>query len=486
MNKEEKIYGMQKPIIELKNVDVEIKNNTILKSINWELNTNDHWAIIGANGSGKSTLLRLLAGILWPKPGSGIRKYNFHGTAQTDAVEALKKISVVSHELQDSYTKLGWGFTAIDIVLSGIKKTNVPRLDSEPADLIRARSYLRTLGLAKLGEKSFLKLSRGQQRRVLIARSLAFKPMVLILDEPLAGLDKEARESLINTIELISSKILTICSFHKAEGLPVNTNNLLYLSDGRIIKKEKVNIIKNKYGKLEKKSLQNHDPPSNIDKDIMIDIHNASIWFDKSRILSKINWKIYKNQHWQITGPNGSGKSTLIRLLHGQIRPAKGGYIKFLGFTKPENVWSLRKKISWVSPELQANYNYKANVFECIGSGFDSSIGLIRKLNDHEIEIIENLMDIFKLESLKLRDVKSLSYGQFRRVLIARAIVHKPKILLLDEPWEGLDPENHNLINKILNEIIDSGTQLICATHIDSHNENFKLKIELNNGRISN
>ena len=485
MTKSKRINYKKLPIININNVDVDINNNKILRSLNWELRSDDHWAIIGSNGSGKTSFLKLISGTLWPKPGSGTRRYNFDGKTHTDAVEALKRISVVSHELQDSYANLGWDFKAIDIVISGIKKTNIPRLESSPADCIRARSYLRKLGLTKLNEKPFLELSRGQQRRILIARALAFNPKVLILDEPVAGLDRESRKSLKNIIELISSRIITICSYHNDQDLPINTNNLLYLSNGTISK----NIAIDKIEKMQHKddtnqSLIEEKKLVNKHKEIIVDIHNASIWINKNRILSNINWKIYKNQHWQIIGPNGSGKSTLLRLLHGQIRPAKGGYIEYSGIQDAKNVWSLRRQISWVSPELQSNYNYKTNVFDCIGSGFDSSIGLIRKLTPNELKIVQNLMEKFNLDSLKKRDIKTLSYGQFRRVLIARSIVHMPKLLLLDEPWEGLDTENQYLINNIIQEIVESGTQLICATHIDSGNKNFKFTIQLNHGKL--
>ena len=485
MTKSKIINHKKLPIINISNVDVDINNNKVLRSLNWQLGSNDHWAIIGSNGSGKTSFLKLISGALWPKPGSGTRSYNFDGKAHTDAVEALKRISVVSHELQDSYANLGWDFKAIDIVISGIKKTNIPRLESSPADNIRARSYLKKLGLTKLNEKPFLELSRGQQRRILIARALAFNPKVLILDEPVAGLDKESRQSLRNIIELISSTTITICSYHNDKDLPNNTNNLLYLSNGKISKNKAITKIEKTHHKdIINQSSFEGEQTSNKDKEVIIDIHDASIWINKNRILSKINWKIYKNQHWQIIGPNGSGKSTLLRLLHGQIRPAKGGYIKYLGIKDAKNVWSLRRQVAWVSPELQSNYNYKTNVFDCIGSGFDSSIGLIRKLTSDELKTVQNLIEKFNLDSLKKRDIKNLSYGQFRRVLIARSIVHMPKLLLLDEPWEGLDTENQYLINNIIQEIVKSGTQLICATHIDSGNKNFKFTIKLNHGKL--
>ena len=147
-------------------------------------------------------------------------------------------------------------------------------------------------------------------------------------------------------------------------------------------------------------------------------------------------------------------------------------------------MWSLRRQIAWVSPELQAGYWYPTNVRECIGSGFDSSIGQTRRLKPEEHRIVEELLEQFELVDLATRNVKALSYGQFRRVLIARAVVYAPKVLLLDEPWEGLDPGNLDLVTRELNQIIARGSQLICATHLTINGAQFNREMRIEKGRI--
>ena len=89
-------------------------------------------------------------------------------------------------------------------------------------------------------------------------------------------------------------------------------------------------------------------------------------------------------EHWLVRGPNGSGKSTFLRMLHGQLRPALGGSIRFPGIDNPDNVWDLRKQVAWVSPELQAGYWYPSTARQCIYSGFDSSIGQTRRMTAAE------------------------------------------------------------------------------------------------------
>ena len=137
-----------------------------------------------------------------------------------------------------------------------------------------------------------------------------------------------------------------------------------------------------------------------------------------------------------------------------------------------------------VSPELQAGYWYPSTVYQCIASGFEASIGQTRRLKRAEADLVAELLEQFELADLTERNVKALSYGQFRRVLIARAVVHRPKVLLLDELWEGLDSGNLDLVMRELNQIIARGTQLVCATHLQRYTEQFNRELVLDHGRI--
>lgn len=480
--------GPDRPLVRLQGVDVALAGNIVLHDLNWELHAGEHWAVVGPNGSGKTSLLRLIAGTLWPAPNSGNRRYDFDGDLQIDAVQALGKITLVGHELQDRYTRLGWNFDAVDVVLSGLKRTDVPRHETEPQDWIRARGVLRKLKLLHLADRPFLELSRGEQRRVLIARGLAFKPVILILDEPVAGLDAASRRALNETVEQISESTTILCSYHQAKNLPRNMNRILRLADGRVTESGPIAANLDAYGDHADStapSVASPQPIAESEAKTIIDVRHADAWLEKHRALTDITWKLMEGEHWQLTGPNGAGKSTFLRLLHGQIRPAKGGNIEFPGIDDPDNVWSLRRQIAWVSPELQAGYWYPSTVYQCIASGFESSIGQTRRLKPAEAEVVDELLEQFELLDLVKRNVKALSYGQFRRVLIARAVVHGPKVLLLDEPWEGMDDGNLELVTHELSQIIARGTQLVCATHLHRHSEQFNRELVIERGRIA-
>ena len=202
-------------------------------------------------------------------------------------------------------------------------------------------------------------------------------------------------------------------------------------------------------------------------------------------MLQDITWRLLEHEHWLVTGANGSGKSSFLRLVHGQLRPALGGEIRWPALGDPRNVWTLRKQVAWVAAELQAGYRYPSTVRECVASGFESSIGLTRRPNDEERVRVEELLARFDLSEIAQRRLATLSYGQVRRALVARALVARPRILLLDEPWEGLDRSNAALLNDHLRSVMAAGTQLVCASHLDAHRELFTHELVLEHGAVA-
>ena len=473
----------------LERVDVDIAGIPVLRGIDWQLNPKTFWGVIGANGSGKSTFLALVAGLLWPAPGRGLRRYDFGNGIQTDAIEARRRITLVGPELQNRYARASWNFTAEAVVMSGVFRTDIPRFRPSPADKIRAHALLRESGLAYLAERRFLELSRGEQRRVLIARALAFRPSVLLLDEPASGLDRDARRELETMLERIAATTTIVCSAHEARDLPSPAIDVLCLERGRITARsrpeaaptagrgarEKVAVTKGQESRAELAPTRGP----------LIEIEHADVWMRGRRVLHDVDWRLGNAEHWRISGANGAGKSTFLKLLHGQLRPARGGTIRWPALGNPRNVWQLRRRIGYVSAELHADYRYPSTVRQCVASGIDSSIGLTRALAAPEEARVADLLERFALTPLANRALTTLSYGKMHCVLLARTLINAPRILLLDEPWEGLDAETRALVRTQIAAAMTAGTQIVCASHVGDVDLKLTHEATIAGGRLS-
>jgi molybdate transport system ATP-binding protein len=486
-------------LIDVADVDVAVAGTTLLHRVSWRLGPRQHWGVVGANGSGKSTFLALLSGARWPVPGRGSRTYDFGNGPQRDAIDARREITLVGHELQDRYAHWGWNFRALDVVLSGIFRTDVPRKQPATAEALRARAILRDLGLEHLADRPFLELSRGEQRRVLIARSLAFRPSVLLLDEPASGLDAAARRTLNDMLARVAERAQLIVTGHATDDIPAIATHILEIASGHIIAsgtaaeaRARARRSSGNQPKLEsgvpaaaRAARSDVPPPAQGNGTVLIDVRDADVWLGGRRVLHALDWRLREGQHWLVTGANGAGKSSFLRLLHGQLRPSIGGGVSWPGLGDPGSIWVLRRSVAWVSPELQAGYRYRSTVHDCIASGFDSSLGLVRALRPEERERVAVLLERFDLAALAARKLTELSYGQFRRVLLARALVHRPRVLLMDEPWEGLDRQTGALLARRLAESVAEGTQLVCASHLAIDVDRYTHELVLDRGSIA-
>jgi molybdate transport system ATP-binding protein len=475
------------PLVTLDHVDVDLAGTPVLHDITWRLDRGEHWGIVGANGSGKSTLLGLIAGTIWPAPDRGTRRYDFGAGEETDAVRARSEIVLVGHELQDRYARMAWNFTVLDVVLSGIYRTDVPRRRPAAGQRERALAVLRRLGVAALAERRFLELSRGEQRRVLIVRGIAFEPTVLLLDEPASGLDARARVELDALLELVAKECTLVCAAHVSADLPALIGRYLLIDRGRVetVERDARERAVTKSGGAASAQVGGSGADTAPRGDLpLIALTGADVWLAGRRVLHDVAWRLMPGEHWLVTGPNGSGKSSFLRVLHGQLRPALGGAVTWPALGNPRDVWELRKQVAWVSAELQAAYRYPSTVRACIASGFTSSVGATRRPTPEEARRIDELLEELELGSLAERLLSTLSYGQARRALLGRLLANRPRVLLLDEPWEGLDAPMAELLNTVLERVAAAGTQLVCASHLATHRSRFTHELALAEGRI--
>jgi molybdate transport system ATP-binding protein len=390
---------------------------------------------------------------------------------------------LLGHELQDRYVARGWNFRARDVVLSGLTRSDIPKRRTTPNLVARADALLHRLGLGHLAERRLLELSRGEQRRVLIARALATDPVLLLLDEPASGLDAEACAALNELLRGAAGSTQVVVAAHRRAELPAIVTDVAVLEAGRLSRSAPVETGQSLATGTGAASANGNDAATSSDEEL-IALEAVDVWLDGQRVLTGIDWTLRSGEHWLITGPNGAGKSTLLRLLHGELRPARGGTIRWPGLSNPRSVWALRRKLSLVSPELQSRYLYPTTVFDAIASGLHASIGVVRAPGPAERDRVAGLVAEFGLEPFANRLLTSLSYGQRHRALIARTLVTQPRILLLDEPWAGLDPASIDVVRRVIDTRVAAGLQVIAVSHVGAGGLPINRRLELIGGRI--
>jgi molybdate transport system ATP-binding protein len=428
-----------KKLIEIQNASVRLDNTIVLEDIDWQIFKGESWILYGSNGSGKTTLINLLLGKL---PNFKGRVYNHLSTKET-----IEYIGFEEHQ------KL-------------IKQEL----------MIAESSYF--AGNLDFDKNKLSNLSTGESRKYLIKKAVEQNPALLILDEPYDGLDTESRKQLKIFIEnCIQAGANIVLVSHRFEEFPDNISKFLILSNGRILKKyENIKsqaVIKRLIKKISKvnKSINNiefiYENFEDYTGKYVIEMDKVNIRYGEKVIFKDFSWKVKNGENWVITGPNGSGKSTLTKLITGDIPQAYSNFIEILGKRLGDNtnLWELKKNLGIVSPELQLNYLSNSSVIDVIASGIFDSVGLYRNISAKETKKIIKLSEALDMAHLLERPFKLLSNGQRRIVLIARALIKPPKILILDEPTAGLDAINRLKIMQIIENITKTQTSVVMITH---------------------
>ena len=484
----------RRPLIEIEHVFVTYPGTErhILNDFNLTLYEGEHAVIRGGNGAGKSTLLRLLRGEQWPDQIDHRRagRELWHGPEGMDSspLTGRKVTSMVSAMQQERVVHQEWRVDGERLVLGGF--SDAIYIAQQPTSEMCETAYqlVRLLGGVHLLKKPVTAMSQGQLRLMLVARSLVRKPEVLLLDEVTDGLDARARNTLLDALERASELSTLVMTTHRPETLPSWIGRQIVLENGKAVD-----------GPMLETAVEPEKEPAPVASapelkgirgcSARIAIKDASVFIDRVPVLYDINWTINPGENWAVLGGNGAGKSTLLRLLAGDEIVAYGGEIvrelpRQGGVVDRLEV--LRKGVRLVSDRQQATYTYDITGEELVFSGIDNSVGVYREPSEKELAQVTDILASLHLEFLAKRTIRSCSTGEFRRLLLARALAGEPDLLLLDEPFSGLDAPSRNEFFALLNQLARQGVQMILVTH---HKADIFPAIthmlQLENGRIS-
>lgn len=453
------------PCIELNNVIPRLPDSPFTSPINWHIRTDEVWGVVGPNGSGKSLLAGLVQGKIAVQSGN-IRYHFLKDTEDANGfihpARQIKKIDFNSAYSLLDYRELFYqqrfnNFANEEI--PSVREILMPESISEENLLI-----FRAFHLFDLMDRKLIHLSSGELRKFLIAKELLDNPRMLIFDNPFIGLDEESRGSLNEMfVFLLEHRDLRLLFLAPSiEDLPACVTRVLDMKGSKIEESSPPSSFPEidwDDFTLENRGFEGNEIVSMI---------NVDIAYGERIVQKDINWTVKKDEKWALLGPNGSGKSTLLSYIFADNPLSYAKNIRLFGRKRGtgESIWDIKQRVGFTSSEMHLYYRKNVDCLTVVASGFFDSIGLFRKCNAQQLHLAEKLLDIIRVSRLKNRSFLTVSSGEQRLILFARAIIKNPELLILDEPFHGLDKYNKRLCTAIVESFArQTGKSLIYVTH---------------------
>lgn len=320
--------------------------------------------------------------------------------------------------------------------------------------------------------RSFRTLSGGERKKALLKYCLSKDPDYIIFDNPFDHLDTASQKEFRNILSELSNRIIFIQLINRTSDVLSFIKNAAVIHDDTSIEYfDSVNIfLKNKTNPSFVFDGQLPLPLQTIqwNDDVLIKFNHVSVSYDEKPILNNITWEIRAGEFWQLMGPNGSGKTTMLSMITGDNVKGYGQDLMLFGKRKGsgESVWEIKEKIGYFTSSMTELFTRRNTLEEMILSGFFDSVGLYIVPSELQIKIADEWLALIKMFHLKNKIFKNLTAGQQRIALIVRAMIKHPPLLILDEPTAGLDDENVQMVNSLINKIAaESNTTVLYVSH---------------------
>lgn len=455
--------------VRLAHISLHRGGRNVLKGISWTIRPGERWVLAGANGAGKTQLLKLVAGVVWPAPAARATRHYLLGRQLSSTPFGIRdEIAYLGAERQDKYQRYGWDLPVERVVGTGLYRTDIPLDALSVADRRRVRRALERLAVAHLASRRLLSLSYGERRVILLARALASRPRLLLLDEVLNGLDEINRARVLRWLGRQTGRLPWVLATHRIEDVPPAATHALVLSRGRIVyggALRRAPLARWLAAQPRRASPAVSARRAARSRRSLVRLINARVYLEQRLVLEGISLTVRAGEFWVIRGGNGSGKTTLLRTLYGDHGVAVGGAIERAGVGPGVALDVFKKRVGLVAPHLQADHPAQLTVAEVVQSGRHASVGLNDAPSAADRSAARRTLALFGLTRLSTRTLGELSYGQSRRVLFARAWAREPELLLLDEPFAGVDsPTRHALMERVL-ALAAGGTAVVVSAH---------------------
>ena len=462
------------PVINIKNGVPRHPLFRMQQPVNLTIDQREQIAIVGPNGAGKSLLVDIMIG-RWPLLQNDV-EYDFSPSPSSLVSDNIKYITF-RDSYGDSDTNLYYQqrWNSQDMEITPVVRDLLPDvLQSELTEKLYA-----LFGVDEMLNKHVVLLSSGEMRKFQIVKTLLANPRVLIIDNPFIGLDSDTRTLLKKLFQQLIShfSLQLILVLSKPDDIPDFITHVIPVEDRVCGKKqtraEFLTNCKHEYlhALTEEKiqrliALENNN--QTLDTDEIVNLENVTIRYGERTILKDLNWTIKKGEKWALSGENGAGKSTLLSLICADNPQSYTCNISLFGKKRGtgESIWEIKKHIGYVSPEMFRSYSKNLPVIDIVASGLYDTVGLYRRPKPEHLASCEWWLDIFGISDLKDRNFMQLSSGEQRLVLLVRAFVKDPDLLIFDEPLHGLDNHHCRLVKDIIEAFCQRKDKtLIMVTH---------------------
>lgn len=406
-----------------------------------EIRPGETLCILGRNDSGKSLLADLVSGRASPAAGAVEDPPRRAAILSFETLQADYERELANDDT-DFLDRIDYGSTGLELLLES------------GAGEARAIAAARQHGLESLLPRGCRQFSTGELRKIHLLRAILAEPDLLALDEPYEGLDRESRsalDALADSALRGGAQILLLVS--RLGDIAPWTDTIALLRAGRIVRQARredflqapdLDALVGSAGALPQLP---HPPPGALPPDPLVAMRACRVAYDGIAQFEALDWTLRPGEHTLVTGPNGCGKSTLLNLISGDHPQCYSNDLRILGYQRGsgESIWDIKSRIGLVSPALHRDYRVNAAAQDVVASGFFDSIGLYQQPRRAEVIAAREWLEVLGIERHAAQAFRSLSYGLQRLVLIARALVKQPPLLILDEPTQGLDDANQKL-----------------------------------------
>jgi molybdate transport system ATP-binding protein len=505
----------QTPFLSLEDVTFEAGGRPALAGVSLRIGRDEQWAIVGPNGSGKSLLLRGLAGGLVIRQGR-LRHQFLEGDPRcrdsTHGVLPHGTIALVASPAAGSIVGTGSPFHQVRwhateshgqrvgelLTYAAVEAVNPFRVDAPAIDLVAfervRRRAITSLGLEPLLERGVLELSQGERRLLLLARALCRSPRLLLVDDPFTGLDTARRERLRALFaNLVACGCKVVLAARRMDEVPDWVTHVARLAARRLVEAGPRGQVVEKPAPasplVARPELDREGAPETAAGEPLIEMRDVQVRYGSKVILEGIDWTVRSSEHWAVVGANGAGKSTLLSLVLGDNPQAYANDVRLFGRRRGsgETIWELRHRVGWTGPELLAHFPAATTLLDVVCSGFSGTLGPIGPTDPGLLARAHELLRLFAIGELASRALAETPDAERRLALIARALVHRPALLILDEPSQGLDRPHVALVRDAVDAAVGEGVaSLIFVTHeVSERPRCITHALELEAGRVT-